>query len=106
MSEVLVLDSEKIDDPYVRECMEKISEAINGSKFVSGKFDIFEVNVTNTTTKIKSPHGLKYTPTDVFVSWVNPTSTIAIRYDLVDENNIVFTSSAACKVRFIVGRAK
>lgn len=103
---MIFLDTEKISDPNVRENMEKISEVLNSNPFASGKFTIFEIDVTNTTSVIKFKHNLKFIPTDVFVSWVNPTSTINVRYDLIDKEYITFTSTAKCRVRIVVGRGK
>lgn len=101
---VVVLDSEKIQDPNVRECMEKISEVLNASPFNTGELKVFEFNVTNTSSTIKVRHRFSFTPTDVWVSWVSGGATIAIQYDEVDETFLAFTASAACKVRIIAGR--
>lgn len=101
---IVVLDTEKINDPIVRECMEKLSEVLNSGTFTSGKFKIYELKVTNTTSTIKFPHGLNFIPSDVWVSWVSPTSTIVIQYDQIDEKHIYFTSSSTCKLRIVAGR--
>lgn len=103
---MIFLDSEKIEDPVARENLEKISEVINGNPLMKGQFKVFDIDVTDTSSVVKIPHNLKFTPTDVWVSWINPTSTIVVRYDMIDGTHLAFTSSAQCKVRLIAGRMK
>lgn len=101
---VVFLDSEKIEDANVRECMEKISEVLNASPFNTGELKVFDFEVTNTSSTIKVRHRFSFTPTDVWVSWVSNNATVAIKYDEIDDTFLAFTASAACKVRIIAGR--
>jgi len=101
---VVFLDSEQIEDPIVRECMEKVSEVLNASPFNTGNLKVFSFDVTNTASTIKIRHRFNFTPTDVWVSWVSKGATISIKYDEIDETFLAFTASAACKVRLLAGR--
>lgn len=87
-----------------KENFETINEFVNATPLLAGQFKSFEIDVTNTSSTIKFRHEMSFKPMDVFVSWVNPSSTIVIKYDLIDEEFLAFTSSAACKLRLIAGR--
>lgn len=104
MSTVIFLDSEQIEDPAVRESMEKISEVLNASPFNTGNLRAFEFDVTNTVSTIKIRHRFKFKPTDAWFSWVSNGATATMKYDLIDDTYLAFTVSAACKVRIIAGR--
>jgi hypothetical protein len=101
---LIFLDSEKIGDPYARENLEKISEILNSNPLIRGDFKSFEFTVTQTGSIIKVRHNLRYTPTDVFVSWVTNDSTIVLKYDQIDDEFLAFTSSQECRLRLIIGR--
>ena len=105
MSQIF-LDSEKVDGGPIREITEKLSELLNSNELMGGDFKVFDIQVTDNTRVIKIPHGFKFTPTDFWISWINPTSTIVLRYDLVDETYIAFTSTDICRLRVIAGRIK
>jgi hypothetical protein len=102
---MIILDTEKIEDSAARENFEKISEVINLNELLGGQFRVFDVLATDLGGDIKIKHNLKFTPTDIWTTWVTNNSTISIKYDKIDSEFFVFSTSARCRVRFIVGRA-
>lgn len=100
----IILDTKNPDAITTQENFEIISEYINQTPILAGAFESYEIDVTNTSSVIKFRHGLNFAPRDVFITWINPTSTVVIRYDLIDETYLAFTSSAECRVRMIAGR--
>lgn len=101
---MIILDNENVSDPAVRENFEKVSELVNANSLLLGEFRVFDIEATNTTGDIKIRHNFKFTPTDIWTSFVTNNSTIVIKYDRIDGEHFVFTTSARCRVRFIVGR--
>lgn len=101
---MITLDTEKIDNENIRENFEKISEVINSNPIVGGELKVFNIEVFDTSSTILIRHGFKFTPTDVWVSWISQPSTVSIKYEFIDNEFLAFTSSQECKLRIIAGR--
>jgi hypothetical protein len=97
--------SDKVDDEYTKQSLKRIERYINNQPMERSHFIFLDLSVTSKTypytTKI--PHSLGFAPMDVITTYVTG-GTVTWLYEQFTDTDIVFTVSAATRVRFFVGR--
>jgi len=94
---------EQITDEHVRQSLEYLRDFITSESVLKGEFKHFEITFNGSETKV-FPHGLGFLPKDVIQTSLVGTSTITYNYSAFTKDNISITSTAACVIRFFVGR--
>lgn len=96
------------DDPDLNELIRqnfiKLQSLIAEDPFLSGSFKHTEIILTKAVTNYKFAHNLNFIPRDIIQTFLTEGVTLTWKYDHFDRTNILFTTSAACTVRFFVGR--
>jgi hypothetical protein len=90
----------------VRDALQKIKEAFDGSVLEKGEFQFFKITLTSAVTNFKYSHKLNFTPSDVIQLSVVGVGAVTWNYGSFDKNYINLTTTGACVVRAYIGRHK
>jgi len=92
-----------IPDERVREFFQWFYEFLSGQPLLLGRFEHFEIEVTQAETGLLIPHNLGFVPLDILPTSVTGPGTVTFNYTAFTENFISITTTGACKVRFFGG---
>lgn len=94
----LLLVSE-LSDPLLRENFKRLNtlSQLPGAPLLN--FVRLEIALTEEKTAFKVPHGLAYTPTDIWTTWITGPALIQFNYDLFDATNIVLSTVTGTPTR-------
>lgn len=100
---------DRIEDPYIREIVQRIREEFKNQVLLRGQWRFAEISFTSNITNFKYPHGLGFSPKDLFQTGKTGTGSITYNYDEFDSTNLDITTSGTSSsdpltVRFFVGR--
>lgn len=100
---------DRIEDPYVREIMQRVREEFKNQVLLRGQWRFVELSFTSNITNFKYPHSLGFRPKDLFQTSKVGTGTITYNYSLFDSTNLDITTASTSAtdplvVRFFVGR--
>lgn len=93
----------EITDFYVRSNFDSLQRYLKAENKLEG-FKFIDTEVDSAVSHFSFPHGLGATPLDVIPTLVSDGATVTWHYDEFDQNNVVFTTSAGCRIRAFVGR--
>jgi hypothetical protein len=94
---------EQIVDEFTRQSIQFIRDFIDQENVLKGEFRHMEVTFNGSETRV-FPHGLGFIPKDIVQTSLVGASTITYNYSAFTKDNISITSTAACVLRFFVGR--
>lgn len=100
----LVIELSRIQDPILQDVLQSVKEHINDLPLNLGEWEFFELVFTQAETNKKIPHRLKFIPKDVIQTGIVGAGSVTFNYALFDSTNIDVTTTAACTVRFFLGR--
>ncbi len=95
---------EPIKDFYTRENFQKLLEVFGQNPFLSGSFRVFNSSPKRTDTSHKINHGLSFTPTDVFITYISNDATVVPVFSDITRELLSFNVSKACSFRCVAGR--
>lgn len=93
-----------IKDPIVRENFFRLQRALLESQVLGPDFSFFEIEIPNIFTNYAVSHGLKFAPTDIFVTSVIGDQNFYFRYDMFDTTSIYVTTAGPVRIRGFIGR--
>lgn len=88
----------------IRDALQKIKEAVEGSVLENGEFKFFEITVKKAVTNFKYSHNLNFTPKDVLQLSITGVGGVTWNYSEFDSNFLDLTTTGACVVRAYIGR--
>lgn len=91
-----------LDD--VREALQKVKEAVDGSVLERGEFQFFEITISSAVTNFRYSHKLNFTPKDVIQLSVTGAGTVTWNYSQFSATFLDLTTTGACVVRAYIGR--
>ena len=93
-----------VSDIVLRSNFEAVRDIINLSPVFSTEWKFFEVEITDAAAVTKTQkHGFSITPRDIIQTYKTGAGAITFNYASFDNDNISFTTTGPCKVRFLVG---
>lgn len=109
MSGRIEFNLDRIQDPYVREMMQRIREEFKSQVLLRANWRFMKMTFTSNLTNFVFPHRLGFTPTDFFQTGKTGTGTIVYNESRFDETNIDVTTAGTNSadplvVRFFLGR--
>lgn len=93
-----------IEDEFVRENFRLLDDYLRDVDFLAGEFRHIEIVLESAVTNFKFAHNLGFVPRDIILTFVTDGATVTWDYDSFDRENIQLDTSAACTIRFFVGR--
>lgn len=93
---------DKIEDKVVQESLEVLRDYLRAQtllenfRHMSATFDAVE-------SKGRLRHGLGYTPQDIILTRLTGDGDITFHFDDFSPTEIVYSTTGACEVRFLVG---
>lgn len=101
----LALYTAEIADRFIRDNFRKIQEALRAEPILKPDFRFFEFDFTNgAVTQTDKSHGLGYLPKDVILLSASNSADVIFHYDDFTKTSVNITTSAACKIRCLIGR--
>lgn len=99
-------DPTRIEDKETRGLFFKIIRYLETAVPLVFGFRFYTVTVDSASTG-QVQHGLGAIPKDILLTSVNPsTVSVTFKYENFTNENIIFTTSGACTVRFLAGTYK
>ena len=100
---------ELIEDPYVREIMQRVREEFRDQVLLRGQWRFVTISFTSNITNFKHPHKLGFTPKHMLDAGKTGTGSIAYNIGRWDETNLDLTTSGTSAsdplvVSFYIGR--
>ena len=94
---------EPIKDFYTRENFQKLLEVFGRNPFLRGSFRVYKAEAYKADTSFKIIHGLSFTPTDVFVTYISNSETVSPNFEDITNKVLSFNVSGPCEFRCIAG---
>ena len=95
-----------IDSFILQELLKTMQDYLNKQKDFSN-FKFFKITETGAVVNKTVKHLLNYLPKDVIMLSTNPsTSTITFQPESYTSSDLVYSTSGACTVRFLIGTFK
>lgn len=101
-----LFDVNRIEDEYVRENFERLSNFLLNDGLLRGEWKFFTITFTAAVTNLKYPHHLGFLPKDILQTSKTGAGSITFNYDLFTATNLDITTTGACVVRFFAGSYK
>lgn len=95
---------ETVVDGVVRDALKAINDFLVSLDILKPDFRYYTFTFDSAVTNFRVPHGLKKTPTDLVQTFVSGGVTVTWHYDDFTNTDIYVTTSAACTVRYFLGR--
>jgi hypothetical protein len=92
----------EISDEYVADNFRKLKEFFRAETPFLG-FSHYEVTLDSAVTDFEFTHNLSFQPQDAFVTFISNDATMVFKFDQFTKDLVVFSTSAACTVRFFLG---
>lgn len=96
---------EDIEDEKVRENFKTLRDLYEKDQLWVREFVPVEVNVDGATSEGRIAHTFGAIPTDLIQTWKEGTGSITWEYGQFTDKVLVYTTTGACKVRALIGRA-
>jgi hypothetical protein len=93
-----------INDPRARQNFEYIQEAMKYDDIFKGRWTFRTFTCVAAVTTQEFAHNLDFTPKDILCVHVSNSATVTWLHDIFNSRFIYFTTSAACTLRFFIGR--
>lgn len=98
--------TKEIKDTFVRENFIVLDQYVREDLFRKGNFRFMELSFPSAVSQQSIPHSLNFQPFDVIhlSTRKSDTATVTFHYDSFSRSSISVSVSAACTIRFYVGR--
>jgi hypothetical protein len=92
-----------IEDERVRESIQWNYEYLIAQAILLSNFQFLTITVTTAVTALAMPHNLGFRPLDILLTSISNGQTVTFLYDNFTEENVVFTTTGPCTIRFFGG---
>lgn len=88
----------------VREALQGVKEALDGSVLAKGEWTFFNIPVLSAVTSLTYAHNLKFIPKDVIQLSVTNDVTVTWHFDSFTRTNLIISTTGATVIRAYIGR--
>lgn len=96
-------DASRLTDEPTKDLIFRVLYYLERNPLLSFGFDLKEFTISAAVTNTPLSHGLGYAPKDIILTSKTGAGSVTINYDLTDKTYIYVTTTAASKIRLLVG---